>query len=238
LLQKLDKKAGNCRPNAVDLQPSGHPFGDVMELHSATRIRMSAYHTPSRRSASALMMSLRTAGILPCTLSLLISTLAPAFAGDVRTFPAKGVDLTAYRTYRLLPPKVLTKTGLHEDEPTVGPLIRSALRKELTNKGLTEVSQRADLEVASAATSVSIPQIEALIYNLTADGTSITGTAPLATLSRYNKEGTLYVNFIDSRTNRGVWLGISTRALGKPSSLENDINKAAQALFKKYPAIK
>jgi hypothetical protein len=117
-------------------------------------------------------------------------------------------------------------------------LIRSALRKELTNKGLTEVSQRADLEVASAATSVSIPQIEALIYNLTADGTSITGTAPLATLSRYNKEGTLYVNFIDSRTNRGVWLGISTRALGKPSSLENDINKAAQALFKKYPAIK
>jgi len=94
------------------------------------------------------------------------------------------------------------------------------------------------MEVASAATAVSIPQIEALLYSWVADGTSNIGTAPLATLGRYNKEGTLYVNLIDPRTNRSVWLGISTRALGKPANLEGDINKAAQAMFKKYPAIK
>jgi len=180
----------------------------------------------------------RAASVLACGLVLLISTSAPAIAGDVRAFPVNGVDLAAYRTYRLLPPKVMTKSGLHEDEPTVGPLIRGALSRELTGKGLSEVSEGADLEIASAATAVSIPQIEALIYNWIGGGTSNTGTAPLATLGRYNKEGTLYVNFIDPRTNRSVWLGISTRALGKPSNLEGDINKAIQALFKKYPAIK
>jgi hypothetical protein len=150
----------------------------------------------------------------------------------------KGVDLAAYRTYRLLPPKVLTKTGLHEDEPTIGPLIREALARELVGKGLTALAEGADLEVASAATAVSIPQVEALIYSWIGGGTSNIGTAPLAILGRYNKEGTLYVNLIDPRTNRSVWLGISTRALGNPNNFENDINQAAQALFKKYPPIK
>jgi hypothetical protein len=181
---------------------------------------------------------LRTGFALACGLIPLISTSAPAIAGDVRAFPVNGVDLSTYRTYRLLPPKVLTKSGLHEDEPTVGPLIRGALSRELTAKGLNEVTEGADLEIASAATAVSIPQVEALIYNWIGGSTAIAGTAPLATVGRYNKEGTLYVNFIDPRTNRSVWLGISTRALGKPSKLEGDINRAIEALFKKYPAIK
>src|SRR6185369_3997027 len=118
---------------------------------------------------------LRTLRVLTSGLALLISTSVPTIAGDVSTFPVKGVDLTTYRTYRLLPPKVLTKSGLHEDEPTVGPLIRGALTRELTNKGLIEVSEKADMEVASAATAVSIPQIEALLYSWVADGTSNIG---------------------------------------------------------------
>lgn len=206
--------------------------------------RRQAKKRPKRRCSHRTKSSfdsdkiLRTVGALACGLSLLISISTPASAGDVRTFPIKGVDLAAYRTYRLLPPKVLTKTGLHEDEPTVGPLIREALARELAGKGLTALSEGADLEVASAATAVSIPQIEALVYNWIADGTSNIGTAPLAILGRYNKEGTLYVNLIDPRTNRSVWLGISTRALGNPTNFEKDINKATQALFKKYPSIK
>jgi hypothetical protein len=181
---------------------------------------------------------LRTVHVLAAGIVLSISTLAPAIAGDVRTFPAKGIDLATYRTYRLLPPRVLTKTGLHDDEPTVGPLIRDALRRELSGKGLTEVTGQADLEIASLVTTVSIPQLEALIYSWTYHGNSVAGTAPLATIGRYNREGTLYVNFIDPRKNKGGWLGISTRALGKPSSREKDINKAAGAMFKKYPSLK
>ena len=181
---------------------------------------------------------LRKAHALARGLTLLISTSALVLAGDVGAFPANGVDLNAYKTYKILPPKVMTKSGLQEDEPTVGPLVREALRRELSSKGLTEVTGQADLEIASLVTAVSIPQIEALIYSWTYDTTSIAGTAPLATLGRYNREGTLYVNFIDPRAKKSVWLGISSRALGKPSSREKDINKAAGAMFKKYPAIK
>src|SRR5580765_3550576 len=194
--------------------------------------RQQARKRPKRRCSHSTKSkfgagkNLKTVGVLAYGLALLISAAAPADAGDVRTFPAKGVDLTTYRTYRLLPPKVLTTTGLHEDEPTVGPLIREALARALAGKGLTARSEGADLEVASAATSVSIPQIEALVYNWIGAGTSNIGTAPLATLGRYNKEGTLYVNLIDPRTNRSIWLGISTRALVDPTNFETDINKA------------
>ncbi len=220
-------------------------WGDLMETLEAaewwaslTRLRLQNSFGHSAMSQFAAVAFRQTVLMLAVGLAFLISASEPAVAGEVRTFPTKGVDLATYRTYRILPPKVLTKSGLREDEPTVGPLIRAALRTELARKGLTEVTEGGDLEVASAATAVSIPQIEALIYNLSADGTSITGTAPLATLSRYNKEGTLYVNLIDPHTNRSVWVGLSTRALGREADLDRDINKAAQALFKKYPAIK
>jgi Domain of unknown function (DUF4136) len=116
-------------------------------------------------------------------------------------------------------------------------LVREALGREISGKGLAEVTGPADLEIASLVTMVPIPQLEALIYSWTYHGDSVAGTAPLVSIGRYNREGTLYVNFIDSRKNTGVWLGISTRALGKPSSREKDINKAAQAMFKKYPSL-
>jgi len=170
-------------------------------------------------------------------LTFLLSTSAVALAANVGAFPANGVDLSVYKTYKVLPPKVMTRSGLQEDEPTIGPLIREALRKGLSAKGLAEVTGQADLEIASLVTAVSIPQLEALIYSWTYEGTSIAGTAPIASIGRYNREGTLYVNFIDPRSNKGVWLGISTRALGKPSNREKDINKAAEAMFKKYPAL-
>lgn len=171
-------------------------------------------------------------------LSLLVLMSLLAAGADVKAFPAKGVDLDGYRTFKLLPPKVMTKVGLQENEPTVGPLITAALRKELLGKGLMEVNSGADLEVASLGAAVSVPQVEALIYSITYEGTSIAGTSPITSIGRYNKEGTLYVNLIDVRTNKSAWLGISTRALGKPENLDSDINKAAQAMFKKYPALK
>jgi hypothetical protein len=105
-------------------------------------------------------------------------------------------------------------------------------------KGLTEVTENADVEVNSLGTSTPIPQVEAYIYNTSFYGPNVIGTAPITTIGRYNKEGTLYVNMIDPRGKKGVWLGMSSRALGKPSNLQSDIDKAARALFKKYPALK
>ena len=164
--------------------------------------------------------------------------LAPMLlmAGEVKTFPTKVVDLSAYKTYQLLPPRLLTATGVIENDPDIGPLIATALRKQLSGKGLTEQSTGADLQVAAGGLAVSIPQVEAVIFNMANDASW--GTSPLVTIGRYNKEGTLIVNLIDPRTNKSVWLGISKRALGKPSTRKKDIDKAAEAMFKKYPSLK
>ena len=167
-----------------------------------------------------------TGGLFLATLPALL------MAGDVKTFAEKDVDLSTSKTYRLLPTRVLTVNGVIEDDPEISPLIVAALRKQLSQKGLTEVSEAADLEVAAGGLAVSIPQIEAFL--LTPLNT-VSWDSPIATLGRYNKEGTLIVNLIDARTSRSVWLGVAKRALGKPSSLSRDIDRAAEAMFKKYP---
>ena len=159
-----------------------------------------------------------------------------AIAADVQIFPMKGVDLAAYRTYKLLPTRVLSGSGVLENDPEVSPFINAALRKELDQKGLAEVAEGADLEVSAGGLAVSIPQVEALVFNPANDATW--GTSPIAIIGRYNKEGTLIVNLIDPRAKKSVWLGVAKRALGKPSNLKKDVDKAAQALFKKYPALK
>jgi len=175
-----------------------------------------------------------------CNIVLLSALLGlipvPAPAGEVQTFPAKSVDLSAYKTYQFLPTRVLTGRGVLENDPEVGPLIVAALRKALIKKGLREVGGGADLEVAAGALAVSIPQIELIIYNLSLDAS--VGTSPITTIGRYNREGTLIVNFIDPHTKKSVWLGFARKALGKPSNLDRDIDKAAQALFKKYPSVR
>ena len=165
-------------------------------------------------------------------------TSLPAAAADVQAFPAKGVDLTSYKTFKLLPPRILTKSGVQEDDPTVSPVIKAALRKELIAKGLSEVTENADLEAASGALTVSIPQIEMFIYSMAPYDMSVTGALPVASFGRYNAEGALVVNLIDPRIKKSVWVGISKRGLGKPSKREADVNKAAQAMFKKYPSLK
>jgi Domain of unknown function (DUF4136) len=158
-----------------------------------------------------------------------------ATGNEVQSFPARGATLSSYTTFKLLPTRLLTGMGVVENDPDVSPFILAALRKELTRKGLTEVPEGADLEVASGALAVGIPQVEALIFSPMND--ALWGTAPITTIGRYNREGTLIVNLIDRRTNKSVWVGVAKRALGSPSSRKKDIDKAAGAMFKKYPSL-
>ena len=162
---------------------------------------------------------------------MLMSLPALVMAGDVQAFSVKGVDLSVYKTYKLLPVRVLTGNGVIENEPGVSPFIIAALKKQLAQKGLSE-SETADLEVSAGGLAVSIPQIEGFLFSPL---DTVTWDSQITTIGRYNKEGTLIVNLIDARTNKSVWLGVAKRALGRPSKLNKDIDKAAEAMFKKYP---
>jgi hypothetical protein len=165
----------------------------------------------------------------------LVSTVC--LGSDVKAFASKNADFSRYKTYQWLPSKALTKAGIVENEPTVGPIIEKAVKQELAKKGLTEVSEGADLQVATLVLAESVPQLEAVLFGSfePLSGTSW-GMSPIGTVGRYNRQGSLAVNLIDPHNNTSVWAGIATRALGKPSQNAKNIEKAASQLFKKYPA--
>jgi hypothetical protein len=162
--------------------------------------------------------------------------IAGGLFGEVKSFPSNNVDFTQYKTYQWLPPRVLTKSGIVENEPTVSPIIEAAFKQELAKIGLTEVSQGADVQIATGALTESVPQLEAVFFGPIDFGPGTTwGGTPTATMGRYNKQGSLILNMIDVRTNKSAWVAIATKALGKPSQNEKAIHKATSEIFKKYP---
>jgi hypothetical protein len=158
------------------------------------------------------------------------------FAGKVKTMTGEGADFSRYKTYEWLPPKTYTPTGIVENDPVIAPLIKQAVNAELAKKGLREVESGGDLQVATLALAEWMPQVEALVFS--------TGTQPnwgtaVTTVGRYNKQGSLFVNLIDTRTKLSAWLAMATESLAdKPGSGQKKIAGAAANMFKKYPSPK
>ena len=125
------------------------------------------------------------------------------YAGKARVEVQPGADFARYKTYRWLPPKVLTSSGVVENHPVLGPLIKDAINRQLAEKGLREVAEGGDLEVSALALRESIPQLEAVVFG----GPNMMYGTPIATMGRYNHEGTLIVNLIDTRTKKSAWVG-------------------------------
>jgi hypothetical protein len=170
-------------------------------------------------------------------LRIALFTLLPALclAADTKVYSQKDADFSRYKTYQWLPSKVMTKTGVVEGDPVVAPLIAKAVKEQLAKKGFTEVTENPDVTVATLALAESVPQLEALIF-APYDGATW-GTAPLASVGRYNREGSLVVNIVDPRTNKSLWTGLTRRTISKKEPGEHgpDLDKAANDLFKKYP---
>ena len=171
-----------------------------------------------------------------CLPLLFACFLSPCHAGKVKAFANPKSDFTTYQTYQWLPVKTLTKTGLVEDDPAVAPAIRAAMNHELTARGLMEVKEGGDLQVSAIALTVPVPQLEAVIFQ---------GMVPLdygtaiATMGRWNREGTLAVNLIDSKTKNYAWAAMITESIKTtPGSNMGKIPSATGKLFSKYPAKK
>lgn len=160
---------------------------------------------------------------------LIVAFQHQLLAGNVKTWSAGDGSLATAKTFRMLPTRVFTKSGLLEEDSQYAPLINAAVRKAMVMKGLTEVTENEDIQVSAGAFATAAPQIEAMVvYWFGVD-------SPGATLGRYNHAGTVAVNLIDPKTKKSVWAGLSSQSLGRSSALESDINKATTALFKKYP---
>lgn len=163
--------------------------------------------------------------------------VTPCFADKVVSQTGENVDFSRFQTFQWLPTKLLAKTGLLENDPTFTPLVKEAVNRELEKRGLREVADGGDLQVAVTGLSVSVPQVEALIYSAGPD--PLFSAQPIQTVGRYNKQGTMVVNLIDSRTKKTAWAGMVTGALdNKPGSGAKKVGEAAAKMFKKYPAPK
>jgi hypothetical protein len=156
-------------------------------------------------------------------------------AGKVRVEIGTGADFARYKTYQWLPPKVLMSSGVVENEPVIGPAMKDAINHELSAKGLREVAEGGDLQVSALALREAIPQLEAVVFG----GPDMMYGEPIATMGRYNHEGTLVINLIDTRTKKSAWLGMAKETIdrGQGTGLKK-IPVAAAKLFKKYPSPK
>lgn len=70
----------------------------------------------------------------------------------------------------------------------------------------------------------------------------VTVTDPMVVVGQFNRQGSLYINLIDSRTNKSAWLAMESDSLPnrtlKPDEIRAKLDKAAKDIFKKYPVKK
>jgi hypothetical protein len=167
-----------------------------------------------------------------------ISSLLNPCLAKLKTFVNDKIDMSTYKTYQWLPPRVLRNTGIVEDDPTVGPAIKAAVNHELKARGLMEVEQGGELLVSTGALTSYFPQLEALIFPGVIEAHETFGS-PIATMGRYNREGTFAVNLIDAKSNKSAWGGLITDSIDdKPGAGLKKLPKAASRLFGKYPVKK
>jgi hypothetical protein len=139
----------------------------------------------------------------------------------IHTQVAPEVELGHYRAFAWLPS---SKGG---PETIVDQQIRSALRRQLTHKGLRETTP----DSADFLVDYHVLQEHKLAV---ADwGNGIYGWAP--DVVAYS-DGTLIVDFINPRSNRVFWRGSATAAIEPPGVVDvNRLDKAASAMVRRYP---
>ena len=182
-------------------------------------------------------MFMRTPSRILCSMLLASAWLmTPLQAAKVKT--QGGKNLSQYRSYQWFPPRVLTKLGLEENH-VANPVLKEVVGRQLAERGLTEMADGADLQIQAWVFTESVPQLEAIVYAI--DPNMLYG-APIATVGRYNRQGTLFLNLIDRRTKKSAWIGMVTDSLPtgilSPEQIRAQLDKAANNLFKKYPVKK
>ena len=169
--------------------------------------------------------------------ALLLGAVSQPAQAKVRAFPTPGIDMSQYKTYQWLPTRALTKTGVIENEPTATPLIKEAVNREMARLGLKEVAEGGDLQVAAGVSTSASAQLEALLLAGSAWGMYY--ATPIATMGRYNKQGSLIINLIDPKLKKSAWAAIADENLSDAQGAGlRKISKATEDIFKKYPGSK
>jgi len=176
-------------------------------------------------------------GILRCAgIGVLLSLLAAPAPAKVKIFPSKQDKITNYKTFQWDPIRIVTRTGFVDDDPTVSPMIRAAITRELTKRGYVEVKQGAEFRVLAAGLNERSSQLEGFLLSWGFDPFWGYGVSAASTLQRVNEEGVIIVTLLNTKTESNIWTGYSTQSFGRKGTLNKTIDKATTKLFKKLPA--
>jgi hypothetical protein len=153
----------------------------------------------------------------------------------VKTFQAKGNDISRYETYHWASIRILTKQGILENDPDVAPKIKMAVNDQLAKKGYREVATGGQLEVRTMGLNEASNQLEGILIGWGWEPGWGWAPTTASAISQVNRNGTLALALVDTQTKMAVWSGFATEALENAANIEKTINKAASNLFKKLP---
>ena len=147
-------------------------------------------------------------------------------------------DFSSYKTYSWLPVKTLESSGVVENNPTFTPVIKGAVGAQLKAKGMQEVPSGGDLQIVTFGFRYSSPQMESMAaIDAPVNATWEVG-GPIGKMSRYNEEGTVAINLIDTKTKTSSWLAIATSSLESREHQDKNserVRKAVAKMFEHYP---
>ena len=146
------------------------------------------------------------------------------------------VDFSNYKTF------TFDKDGARN--PFVNTLIREAVERELTSRGLTKVDNDPDLKVSYLAATVPNLQVQNVpFYHVV--NPAYSGMVGSSTMNMWDvTTGTLVIDLWDRKSDRVVFRGTITDVLQRAPSADvqadakivaKPINKGVAKIFKKYP---
>ena len=171
------------------------------------------------------------------SLLVIAVSLGAGYAQKVKVAADPDFDLSKYKNYAWA-------KGNATPNPIISGLIVETIDQALTAKGLTRVTDDADLTLVAwtAVNSdlhISQPAFGRSVGSATSSG--IPGSVHSAAISK----GTLVVDIADARTKATVWRGTATQTLKESPSgnlakdaerAEKSIRNAVNKMFKKFPA--
>ncbi|UOG74463.1 DUF4136 domain-containing protein [Hymenobacter tibetensis] len=193
---------------------------------------------------------------LHAALLLLIGLLGSCSSG-VTVQQKPGVDFSKYRTYDFAKTEVksadsqnpIYKSSLNDE------IIQNAITSELAKRGIQQVQGRTrpdfyvtyHLYIEEAERTIPNPPTPGYIYpySMLYRGRYLPINYGYFYSSPYNstsyrtetyQEGTMILDFIDTRTHNMVWRGSMADPVSNPAKIGPEFAKAAKEILEKFPA--
>ena len=160
------------------------------------------------------------------TLALGLFFALAVFAADVNVEFDEAGKFSDFKTFAMIGGQINSKSPALNSE-LLQKRIESEIARRLTAKGLTQVSDAADLNIRYSLGSARRREIE----------TYPAGWRGLATrrIAVPITEGTLVINFRDPRAKSLVWRAVVTDDEKNPSKLANKLNDMVNKAIDRYP---